>query len=42
MEVKKPIEVEKPIEVAPAAVFATSSLLEDWIEALDEITGTFL
>ncbi|XP_047982171.1 uncharacterized protein LOC125223193 [Salvia hispanica] len=39
MEVKKPIEVEKPIEVAPAAVFATSSLLEDWIEALDEITG---
>ncbi|XP_042048028.1 uncharacterized protein LOC121794092 isoform X2 [Salvia splendens] len=39
IEVQKPIELEKPIEVAPAAVFATSPLLEDWIEAFDETTG---
>lgn len=45
---EKPIEVaptpvfEKPIEVAPTTAFATPSLPEDWVEALDETTGTFL
>ena len=33
---------EKPIEEAPAAVFATSPLLVDCIEAFDETTGMLL
>ena len=35
-------QVEKPIEEAPAAVFATSPLLENWMEAFAKTTDTFL